>query len=116
MKRALASRGRSVVRAGASRTALPATTPAASPLAHHDANQPIAISADNFVAEKNPATAGGITGTYSGNVIITQGDIRMRADTVRISRRQQQAAEDLLQRQCRGEFRVRHGNGRHRRL
>jgi lipopolysaccharide export system protein LptA len=65
-------------------TALPATTPAASPLAHHDANQPIAVSADNFVAEKNPATAGGITGTYSGNVIITQGDIRMRSDTVRI--------------------------------
>ena len=36
------------------------------------------------MAEKNPATAGGITGTYSGNVIITQGDIRMRSDTVRI--------------------------------
>ncbi|HTP76744.1 MAG TPA: LptA/OstA family protein [Rhizomicrobium sp.] len=62
-----------------------ATPPAgASLLSHHDANQPIAVSADNFVAEKNPATAGGITGTYSGNVIITQGDIRMRSDTVRI--------------------------------
>ena len=57
---------------------------ATSPLPHHDANQPIAISSDNFVAEKNPATAGGVTGTYSGNVIIIQGDSRMRSDTVRI--------------------------------
>jgi lipopolysaccharide export system protein LptA len=53
-------------------------------LGHHDANQPIAISSDTFVAEKNPATAGGITGTYSGNVLITQGDIRMRSNSVRI--------------------------------
>ncbi|HEY0300231.1 MAG TPA: LptA/OstA family protein [Rhizomicrobium sp.] len=52
-----------------------------------DANQPIAVSADRFVAEKNPATGAGgaITGTYSGNVVITQGDIRMRANTVRIN-------------------------------
>jgi lipopolysaccharide export system protein LptA len=57
-----------------------------SPIAHHDANQPIAVSADRFVAEKNPAGNGGqVTGTYSGNVIITQGDIRMRANTVRIN-------------------------------
>jgi len=62
---------------------VPAAT-TAKPVAHHDANQPIAISSDNFVAEKNPTTSGGITGTYSGNVIITQGDIRMRSDTVRI--------------------------------
>jgi lipopolysaccharide export system protein LptA len=53
-------------------------------VAHRDADQPIAISSDNFVAEKNPAAAGGITGTYSGNVIIVQGDSRMRSDTVRI--------------------------------
>ena len=61
--------------------------PAPSPIAHHDANQPIAVSADRFVAEKNPASANGgqITGTYSGNVIITQGDIRMRANSVRIN-------------------------------
>ena len=61
---------------------------AAAPLAgKHDANQPIAVSADRFVAEKNPAAGanGAVTGTYSGNVIITQGDIRMRADTVRIN-------------------------------
>jgi len=57
---------------------------ATSPLPSHDANQPIHVSSDNFVAEKNPASAGGITGTYSGNVIIVQGDNRMRSDTVRI--------------------------------
>jgi lipopolysaccharide export system protein LptA len=61
---------------------------AAAPLpGRHDANQPIAVSADRFVAEKNPAAgaSGAITGTYSGNVVITQGDIRMRANTVRIN-------------------------------
>jgi lipopolysaccharide export system protein LptA len=61
---------------------------AAGPLpGKHDANQPIAVSADRFVAEKNPASGnnGAITGTYTGNVVITQGDIRMRADTVRIN-------------------------------
>lgn len=57
------------------------------PPVKHDANQPIAISADRFVAEKNPATGNGgqITGTYSGNVIITQGEIKMRANSVRIN-------------------------------
>jgi lipopolysaccharide export system protein LptA len=62
---------------------------AATPLpGKHDASQPIAVSADRFVAEKTPvAGAGGgtITGTYYGNVVITQGEIRMRADTVRIN-------------------------------
>lgn len=62
---------------------------AAAPLpGKHDANQPISVSADRFVAEKNTAlgaSGNGITGTYSGNVIITQGDIRMRANTVRIN-------------------------------
>ncbi|MBV9044413.1 MAG: hypothetical protein JO348_10655 [Alphaproteobacteria bacterium] len=62
--------------------ALAATAPA-----HHDANQPIAISADRFVAEKNPQSGnnGQITGTYSGNVVVTQGDIKMRANSVRIN-------------------------------
>ena len=80
MKRALIL---AVLLAGGSAQAATAlaTTP---PAVHHDANQPIAVSSDNFVAEKNPASAGGITGTYSGNVIITQGDIRMRSNSVRI--------------------------------
>ena len=60
--------------------------------------------ADNFVAEKNRRQPADITGTYSGNVIITQGDIRMRANTVRIVVVEQQAAQDLRQRQCGGGF------------
>jgi lipopolysaccharide export system protein LptA len=53
---------------------------------HHDASQPIAVSSDRFVVEKSPAASGSgtIAGTYVGNVIITQGDVRLRADTVRI--------------------------------
>lgn len=59
---------------------------AAKPPVRHEANQPIQVSADRFVAEKNPASTNGtVTGTYSGNVVIVQGDIRMRADTVRIN-------------------------------
>ena len=67
---------------------LGAAAPASSPLpGKHDANQPINVSADRFVAEKNPSAGanGAITGTYSGNVVITQGDIKMRANTVRIN-------------------------------
>ena len=64
--------------------AAPPTAPAPG---KHDANQPINVSADRFVAEKNPSAGanGAITGTYSGNVVITQGDIKMRANTVRIN-------------------------------
>ena len=52
-----------------------------------NSNEPINVSADNFIAEKEPVKSGPgvINGTYSGNVVITQGDIRMRADTVRIN-------------------------------
>ena len=66
--------------------AAPVTAIAPAP-GKHDANQPINVSADRFVAEKNPAAGanGAITGTYSGNVVITQGDIKMRANTVRIN-------------------------------
>lgn len=66
---------------------LGAASAATAPLTHRDANQPINVSADRFVAEKNPngGAAGTITGTYTGNVIITQGDIKMRANTVRIN-------------------------------
>ena len=52
----------------------------------HPSNEPIDVSADNFVAEKTPVRSGPgiINGTYSGNVVIKQGDMRMRADTVRL--------------------------------
>ena len=45
----------------------------------HDANAPINISADKFVAD-----TGAKTGTWTGNVIVLQSDMRMRANSVRL--------------------------------
>ncbi len=39
---------------------------------------PIDVSADNFVADANAKT-----GVYTGNVVIHQGEVKMRANTVR---------------------------------
>jgi lipopolysaccharide export system protein LptA len=62
--------------------ALAADAPAAKPslLGKHDADAPINIAADKFIADENAKT-----GTWSGNVVITQGDMRMRANTVRMN-------------------------------
>ena len=49
-------------------------------LGKHDADAPINIAADKFVADENAKT-----GTWSGNVVITQGDMRMRANSVRMN-------------------------------
>jgi lipopolysaccharide export system protein LptA len=46
----------------------------------HDANAPINVSADKFVADSNAKT-----GTWMGNVVVIQGDTRMRANSVRLS-------------------------------
>jgi len=48
--------------------------------------EPVNVAADNFVAEKEPVKSGPgiINGTYTGNVIVTQGDVKMRADSVRV--------------------------------
>jgi lipopolysaccharide export system protein LptA len=43
-------------------------------------NAPIEVTADNFDADANAKTA-----VYSGNVIIHQGDMRMRANKVRVN-------------------------------
>jgi lipopolysaccharide export system protein LptA len=43
-------------------------------------NAPIEVSADNFDADANTKTA-----VYSGNVVVHQGDVRMRANTVRVN-------------------------------
>jgi lipopolysaccharide export system protein LptA len=48
-------------------------------LGKHDASAPINISSDNFLGDLNTKI-----GTYSGNVIIVQGDMKMRADRVRV--------------------------------
>ena len=57
------------------------------PPAKHDANQPISVSADEFVGQKDPAAGsnGPVTLTYSGNVLVTQGEIKMRANAVRVN-------------------------------
>jgi lipopolysaccharide export system protein LptA len=42
-------------------------------------NQPIAVNADNFLADLN-----GETGTYTGNVIVSQGEVKLHADKVTV--------------------------------
>jgi lipopolysaccharide export system protein LptA len=45
----------------------------------HDSNAPINVSADSFVGDLASKI-----GTYIGNVIIIQGDMRLRADQVKV--------------------------------
>jgi lipopolysaccharide export system protein LptA len=45
-----------------------------------DSDQPIAVNADSFLADLN-----GETGTYTGNVIVTQGRVRLHADEVKVT-------------------------------
>jgi lipopolysaccharide export system protein LptA len=49
-------------------------------LGKHDSNAPIEVSANSFEADINART-----GTYVGNVIVKQGDFRLRADKVRVN-------------------------------
>jgi lipopolysaccharide export system protein LptA len=58
--------------------AFAATTPL--DFGKHNADEPISVSADTFLADIK-----GKTGTYSGNVIVTQGNLRLRADKVRVN-------------------------------
>lgn len=44
-----------------------------------DSSQPIAVNADSFLADLNNET-----GTYTGNVIVTQGEVRLHADEVKV--------------------------------
>jgi lipopolysaccharide export system protein LptA len=46
----------------------------------HNSNAPINVSSDNFVGDL--ATK---VGTYVGNVLVIQGDMRMRADTMKVN-------------------------------
>lgn len=46
---------------------------------NHDNNAPINISSDNFQADLNNKS-----GTYTGNVIVVQGDTKLRANQVRV--------------------------------
>ena len=45
-----------------------------------DSNAPIQVSADRFDADFNAKT-----GVYSGNVVVVQGDFRLRSDKVRVN-------------------------------
>jgi len=45
-----------------------------------DPNAPIEVSAEKFDADANSKTA-----TYTGNVLIKQGEVRMHADAVRVN-------------------------------
>jgi lipopolysaccharide export system protein LptA len=45
-----------------------------------DPNAPIEVTANNFSADANTKTA-----IYSGDVVVHQGEVRMRADAVRIN-------------------------------
>lgn len=49
-------------------------------LGSHNSNAPINVSSDNFVGDL--ATK---VGTYIGNVIVIQGDMRLRADRVKVN-------------------------------
>jgi lipopolysaccharide export system protein LptA len=63
--------------------AFAAGAPAAKPnslLGSHNTSQPIDINADKFSADLNAKTF-----TYSGNVVITQGDIKMHAADVKVN-------------------------------
>ena len=55
-------------------------SPGRNPAMGLDSSQPIAVNADSFLADLN-----GETGTYSGNVIVTQGNVRLHADTVKVT-------------------------------
>ena len=66
-------------------TAVPAMAQTSSVMAptltgKHDANAPINVSADKFQADSNAKT-----GTWTGNVLVVQGDMRMRANSVRLN-------------------------------
>jgi lipopolysaccharide export system protein LptA len=49
-------------------------------LSKRDSNAPIQVSADRFDADFNAKT-----GVYSGNVVVIQGDFRLRSDKVRVN-------------------------------
>ena len=53
--------------------------PAAKPIVG-GSNAPITISSDSFQADLNAKS-----GTYSGNVVIVQGDMKLRANTVKLT-------------------------------
>jgi len=60
-------------------TALPAAGPPGGSGLGFDSGKPIAVNADSFLADLK-----GETGTYTGNVIVTQGEVKLHADEVTV--------------------------------
>lgn len=56
-----------------------AATPAPENPLGLNAHQPIAVNADSFFADLS-----GDTGTYTGNVIVVQGNVKLHADAVKV--------------------------------
>lgn len=54
--------------------------PAAKVTGQSNSNAPINISSDSFQADLNAKS-----GTYNGNVIVTQADMKLRANTVKVT-------------------------------
>jgi lipopolysaccharide export system protein LptA len=67
-------------------SAASAQAPAKAPLGKHDTSAPINIAADRVTADIASKTV-----TYSGNVVITQADLKMRADAVKAETANNQA-------------------------
>lgn len=66
--------------AGAADAAAAAANKTNSLLGAHNTNQPIDITADKVTADLNAKTV-----TYSGNVVVTQGDIKMHAADMKVN-------------------------------
>lgn len=60
-------------------TVQPKSTAGGLGFSKHDSNQPINVTSDTFRADLSSKI-----GTYLGNVVVIQGDMKMRADQVRI--------------------------------
>lgn len=66
--------------AAAAAQAAPATTGGNTLMPKQDSNAPINISSDRFQADLN-----GKTGTWEGNVVVVQADMKLRANSVRMT-------------------------------
>jgi lipopolysaccharide export system protein LptA len=59
-------------------------------LGKHDSSAPINIAADKVTADLNAKTV-----LYSGNVVVTQGDIRMHAEAMKVLTNEGKAAQTI---------------------
>ncbi|HEX4178513.1 MAG TPA: lipopolysaccharide transport periplasmic protein LptA [Rhizomicrobium sp.] len=81
MKSALVFLSAFVALTAAAQAATTTTTSSSKPLlGNHDSNAPITIAADNFQADLN-----GKSGVWTGNVLVVQGDTKLRANTVKMT-------------------------------